>query len=462
MRHQAAIALFAAAFWTGQGVVATAQPPRLAGPVVVSTADEELPPISPKTSPGPMSLDKCIELGFQHQPAIAASQASLNAAHTGQRSINRALLARLKPDFRFRREQSSYGVEIAGAAVTQSELETRYAITRNFFSVQYIRAQQIVIGEVLGNLERGYDRAKAIFDAGELDAKITQIDLDIIKVQIGLVSEKKAQADNGYLKALAAVREAMGLGYNDPLEIAAVDLPQAVYEVKHEKLVDKKVKGKTEKVKEFTYTYPALYKFDKKELIASALANRPELVQANSANQVAQLEICAQSALRGLQTDTFARFSDIHVAQIPPSLNNGEYRPGGFAPEYPTAFGGRKADRVQRARDLRDRMTAVLDKAHNLVSLDVEVQYLKWQEAVEDIHHLRKIYDLAQSLPGKVEKIAGKDLTGPAIIQANVMAVMVRTSLNEAMHNHALALAGLERATAGSFRVYPVPAPPQK
>ena len=43
---------------------------------------EELPPISPKTSPGPMSLDACIELGFQHQPALDAARASLGAAQT--------------------------------------------------------------------------------------------------------------------------------------------------------------------------------------------------------------------------------------------------------------------------------------------------------------------------------------------------------------------------------------------
>ena len=56
--------------------------------------------------------------------------------------------------------------------------------------------------------------------------------------------------------------------------------------------------------------------------------------------------------------------------------------------------------------------------------------------------------------------VQGKDLTSTQIIQANMTAIMVRTSLNEEMHTHALALAGLERATAGAFRVYPIPAAP--
>jgi hypothetical protein len=54
------------------------------------------------------------------------------------------------------------------------------------------------------------------------------------------------------------------------------------------------------------------------------------------------------------------------------------------------------------------------------------------------------------------------DFTANAVISANITAVMVQSQLNEAKHMHALALAGLERATAGAFRVYPVPAAPAK
>src|SRR6478736_4921748 len=41
---------------------------------------EEAIPVSPAKSPGPMTLDQCLELGFQHQPALDAARASLNAA----------------------------------------------------------------------------------------------------------------------------------------------------------------------------------------------------------------------------------------------------------------------------------------------------------------------------------------------------------------------------------------------
>src|SRR5262249_49543743 len=100
---------------------------------------EEAIPVSPAKSPGPLTLDQCLDLGFQHQPALDAARASLHAANVGARSVDRLILPRLfMRDFKIRREQSHLGVTIAGAGVAQAEQETRYAITRNFFTMQFI------------------------------------------------------------------------------------------------------------------------------------------------------------------------------------------------------------------------------------------------------------------------------------------------------------------------------------
>jgi predicted transcriptional regulator len=466
MRHRLSIALLLFALWGSQALVASAQgrfaklSPASSPHVLVSDTVEEAAPPSPSKSSGPMSLDACIDLGYQHQPALAAARASLSAAQSGQRGLDRLIIPRLiQKDLPIRQQQACQGVTIAGAALTQAEAEMRYAVTRNFFTVQYIRSQQQVVADVLRSLENGHARATKIFEAAELNTKITQIDLDSIKLQIGLVEQKKSQADNGMLKALAALREAMGLGYDYPLEIAVVDLPQAVYETKTTVEKDgKDDKGKVTKVKVVEITYHPTYSFNKAELINAAIANRPEMSQANAASVVFELEVQAQSMNRGYRQPTFAQGGDPHVQPIPQGRANGEYSPGAFGLEAPSMLAGRKADRVQRARDLLDRARAVVDKANNLVSLDVEVQYLKWQEAVDDIQSLKRIYKTAQVMPDRVMKfMQGKELTGAAIIQANTVAIHVRTSLNEEMHVHALALAGLERATAGAFRIYPVP-----
>ncbi|MSQ94543.1 MAG: TolC family protein [Gemmataceae bacterium] len=429
--------------------------------VVNKDLADEVAPISPTKSPGPMSLEACLELGFEHQPALHAAQASLDAANSGQNGLHGLpRFARFKaPDLPIRKQQSALGVTIADATLIQARHDTRYSITRNFFTVQYIRAQQKVVGDVLKSLEDGYKKAKTIVDKGDPETKLTTLDLKGIKVQVGIVKAKKAQADAGMLTALAALREAMGLRHDWPLEIAVADLPPAVYEVKSV------VKGKDAKGKPtetLVTEFRPLYKFNRDELIAAAVANRGEMTQASAATQVAELEIAAQGKIRSFQGRTFSSGADIHVQPIPQGVFNNVYRPGAIGLEMPGQLAGRKGDRQARASDLSRRADAVLDKTTNLVSLDVEAQYLKWQEAVDQIQSLKDVYDIAQGLPAEVYKIVqGKDLTGGAIIQANLTAVLVRTQLNEELHIHALALAGLERATAGAFKVYPVPAAPK-
>ncbi len=474
MKYHRIFAILMVGVWGSQAMPAFAQgpivinetPPSSAHVKVDVPALELPPPISPKTSPGPMSLEACIDLGFQHQPALAAARASLRATESGKHAVDRLILPRfIKKELSVRREQACHGVTIANAGLTQAEAETRYAVTRNFFTVQYIRSQAVVIDEVLVDLDQAKKRAKKLFDSGDVNVRITSADLDALDVQIVLVKAKKGQIDNGMLKALAALREAMGLGYDYPLKIAAVELPTAVYAVKTfdlEKILDEKGKdtGKAKQVPKVEYHRLYQLKDRKAELITAAIANRGEMIQANAASRVTELEIQAQMKIFGWTGDTFARSADIHVQPIPQGTFNGEYKPGAFALEYGTQLAGRKKDRVDRAGHLHDRALAVVDKATNLVSLDVEAQFLKWQEAVTDVENLRGIEALARTLPKKARDADPKNFTSQAVIQANIMAIMVRTQLNDEMHMHALALAGLERATAGAFRIFPVPAAP--
>jgi hypothetical protein len=397
---------------------------------------------------------------MQHQPSLDAARASLSAAQTGSRAVNKLIIPRLLvPDLAIRREQACLGVTIASANLSQAEVETRYAIARNFYTVQYVHAQQMVIADVIRDLEKAQKKAKTIFDDGGAKSKITKNDLDFLKINMALVKNKKSQADSGLLKAVAALKEAMGLAHDYPLEIAAVGLPNEVYKV----VTSPEEKDKNGKVtKEEVASYHRLYKLDKKTLIEQGLANRGEIVQASTASQVVNLEIEAQNRIRGWKGGTFAQGADLHVAPVPLMIANGDYRPGAFAPEMPTMLAGRKADRVARASDFAARAAAVVDKTTSLVALDVEAQYLKWLEAAEDIEDLSAVVKLSKDLPGKVQELDPTDFTATAVIQANVQAVTVRSQLNEARFNHVLALVGLERATAGAFHAFPVPAPPKK
>lgn len=481
MRFRAAFPLIITVCWGGFAAFGCAQPfayqsrssphvavqtqPHLAAPTSVPvSSDEDLPPISPKTSPGKMTLDACLKLGFQHQPALDAARASLSAAHSGKRALDRLIIPRLfVRDLPVRRQQACVGITIAEAGLTQAEWETRYSITRNFFTVQYIEMQRKVIDEVLNNLITSRNKAEDLFQKGDPNLKISKLDLKTLDIAIAEVRAKEAAVRNGRDKALAALREAIGLAYDYPLELAPTALPQAVYPVKG--FVDARVyddkgnfTGKTKK--EPATEYRRLYQIDKKQMIEAAIANRGEMIQAESAKRVTDLEIQAQSRIRGWKGATFAMGSDVHAKQVPQGIFNNDYRPGAFALEMPPLLAGRKADREARAADFAQRAAAVVDKAYNLVSLDVEAQYLKWQEAVEDIELHQAIVKMASDLPAEVQKLQPKDFTSQAVIQANITAIRIRTQLNEELHTHALALAGLERATAGAFRIYPIPAVP--
>ena len=219
------ILLIAASLLASQGLKVSAQQITL----VRSTALEAPPMSKGAQPPGPLSLDACLDLGQQHQPALDAARASLAATEAGKRGIDRLLIPRLfKPELSVRRQQACQGLSIAVARpCRRRKRKPATPSARNFFTVQYIRSQCLVVDDVLRNLDTGYKRAEKLFKSGDPDVKITQIDLDAIKVQIGLVKSKKSQVENGMLKALAALREAIGLKYDYPLDIAAVPLPGA-------------------------------------------------------------------------------------------------------------------------------------------------------------------------------------------------------------------------------------------
>ncbi|MCI0379882.1 MAG: TolC family protein [Gemmataceae bacterium] len=380
-----------------------------------------------KSAPAKLTLPELINLGLEKQPALAAARASLAGAHSGQAGVsNMPLFARLfAPDLPVRRQQAHLGVTIAAAALEQAEWETRYAVVRNYYSILYAREQLKVIKSALGKLERAKADAQRLLDKGVPDFKITKIDVQMMAAAIELVKAKEAEARTGILKATAALREALGVGLDYPLDVVEASLPEPI-------------KGP-----------------NKEDLIGQALANRGEMTQVSTAQQVTQLEIAAQSRmLFSPQGRTFAAASDIHVQPIPQGVANGEYRPGAIGLEMPANLVGRRSYRVQRASHYNERALAVVDKAHNLITLEVEANYLKWLEADEKVRNLKKVLPMTIQIAEDVTKrFDTGHVTGEELLRARTLEDQVRATYNEALYQHALALAALERVTAGGFRI---------
>jgi outer membrane protein TolC len=376
--------------------------------------------------PAKLHLAACIQLGLEHQPALAAARASLAAAYSGQQAVNNLRFARLvSRELGIRRQQACLGVTIASAGLQHAEWETRYAVVRTYYSVQYARLQKTVIDNALAKINDAHAQAQKLVAAGQPEFKVTKIDIKIIEINRELLKTRQAEADVGIQKALAGLREAIGVDLDFPLDIIVEPLPALVTD------------------------------FNKEELIAQARANRSELTQATSVNRVTELEVAAQQRLLFRpQAKTFASASDIHAKPIPQGVNNGEYRPGAIGPEMPAYLVGRRSDRVQRASDLNERSVAVVDKTENLIALEVEATYLKWVEAARSVQGLAKTPAMARDVADDVRKRFNDGaVSGEEYLRARTYEEQVQAAYNVALFQHALALAALERVTAGGYRI---------
>lgn len=386
-------------------------------------------------APAPkLTLDACIQLAFENQPALAAARASLAAAQSGQRGINSLRFAAIiSHDIPIRREQACIGVQIAQAALFQAEWETRYAVTRNYYSVVYARRQTELVRGLVDKLDRAGDRAKLLLKAGDPNLKVTQIDVDSIVINRDFYKARTYEASVGIDRAFAALREAIGVKPEYPLDIIDDELPAIVENL------------------------------NKNELIAVALTLRGEMAQVTGANRVTDLEITAQSRVRRPSVPTFAMGSDIHAKPIPQGVANGEYRPGAIGLEMPPSLVGKKRERMDRAADLNSRAVAVVVKTEGLIALEVEATYFKWREAVSRLEALQTTPDLAKKIATNVQgRFDNGNASGEELIRARTLEDQARANYTEALYNHALALAALERVTAGGFRMpHPAAAEPK-
>ncbi|HMC66649.1 MAG TPA: TolC family protein, partial [Gemmataceae bacterium] len=149
----------------------------------------------------------------------------------------------------------------------------------------------------------------------------------------------------------------------------------------------------------------------------------------------------------------YAAVADVHATLIPAGTSDGEYRPGALPPEMPTTLVGRRGDRMERARDFSDRAAAVVDKTRNLITLEATDAYLRWKETSDKVARTRDAATAGSRLATNTrddfrseQKVKIED-----VLTNEVLAGQARSSANEALYQNVLALAALERVTAGGF-----------
>jgi outer membrane protein TolC len=404
-------------------------------PILAQSEPVAPAPAQTPASAQPLTLTDCLSIALERQPALAGHRSSVAAAEAQKRGLDELHFAALvSREIPIRRRQACLGVTVAAAGLEQAQHETVYAVTRTYLSVLYAQAQEAVALEVITRLKDSRQNAERLSKAGNPDFVVTKSDVDKLTVYIALAEVRHIEASQGTQRALAALREAMGVPPDHPLTIAPGKIPFARRDLNRE------------------------------ELIALSLARRGELVQATTVAEVTDLEVEAQATSFHLTMRTFAAVVDIHARQIPQGVSNGEYRPGALGLEMPTVLAGKRDARLERARDLRDRATAVIDKTRGLIALEAEDAYLKWQESARKVATLEKTPALAVKLADNLQERFREKGNVPAqdAVQAYVVASQAQAQFNEAVYQHALALAALERITAGGIAagfVSSLPAP---
>lgn len=369
-----------------------------------------------------LDLAAALDLGDQHHPRIAAQRASLSAAEDGLRALEKlhppALLA---PELPTRRRQAELGVTAAATGLDQARRETAYGVTRTYFTVLYARDQVEVARGVVDRLTSLRDAAKKALDAGARDA--TAVDVQRSTVYLRLAQARRAQAAQGEKRALAALREAIGLGPGCTVAVRDGGLPR----------VDVR---------------PCL-----DEVVAGALSRRAELVRVTVFAEVVGLEVDAQATSHQRRMETFAAGSDIHAVSVPQKEQNGTYRPGAVPPEMPTLLAGTRSERMARARSFHARALAVVDATRNLIALEAEDAFLRWEEAALQAREAGDAASTAESMARDLntDYTTLRKVKVEEVINAWVLASQARAQYNEALYRQILALADLERVTGGAF-----------
>ena len=95
----------------------------------------------------------------------------------------------------------------------------------------------------------------------------------------------------------------------------------------------------------------------------------------------------------------------------------------------------------------------MVDKTRNLITLEVEDAFLKWQEASDKLELLAKSPQLAETIANNLQSRFAEMGQVPAedVVRGYLVASQAKATYNEALYLHALGLAALERVTAGGF-----------
>lgn len=386
-----------------------------------------VPPAQSTTTAGTpprLTLADCLSIGRVHQPSLHAASASLGSAQAAQRGLNSIRFgSRLSRELPIRKQQSAHGIAAAAANLEQVRHDVDASIARLYFSVIYAREQLKVAEEISDRLGATVAVGETLLGQRGAPPDLNSLSIERAKLFRSLAQSRVEEARRGLGRAKAALREAMGVGPDFEFDIPQEPLPELLTGV------------------------------EKDELIRLAQCHRGEVSMAQHGMAISQLEIQAQAAMRRVKRPTAAAAGDVHARPVPTGSFGDDYKPGAIGLDFPTLFVGPREVRVQRAAEVTARSAAAAEKARNLVTLEAEDTYYRWEETVQKIAKFTQAAKDAEELAKRASSAldSGVIQSYRDVLEILVLGAQIRANLNEARYNHAVALTEIERVTGGAF-----------
>lgn len=388
---------------------------------------------TPTTASVPvLTLSECLQLGRMHQPSLQAAQASLASAQSARRGLEEIRFgSRLSKELPIRKQQSAHGIGAASANLSQVRRDVDASIARMYYSVIYAREQLKVAQQISDRLRATVAVGTTLLGQEGAPTDLNTLSIERAKLFASLAESRVDEARRGLSRAGAALREAMGLCPEFEFVVAEDKLPEPLPGV------------------------------DKSHIVQLAVSLRGEVGMANAGVCITRLEIQAQAAARRTKRPTAASAGDVHARPIPTGSFGDDYKPGAIGLDFPSLFVGPKEIRVQRATDVSSRADAAADKARNLVALEAEDTFFRWEEAMAKIAKFTKAGKDAEALSQRAISAldSGVIQSYRDVLEILVLGAQIQANLNEAMYSHAVALTEFERVTAGGFPTLTVNVP---
>lgn len=378
-----------------------------------------------------LSLGDCIGIALERQPSLKAVKHSAEATERGYKALTNFGTAStiFAPDLEIRKQQAKRGLMATSAEYQKLHNEVVQDVTRLYYTAVYAKQQQDLAEGVVLRLDQLVKLGEQFLKTEKDPAKLEGFNfLKLRMMENGLLEAKKlyAMASSGRQKALAGLREVMSVDARTfPFQIKDTELPV--------------MKQNLPLVKD--------------RVVELALERRPELVLASAGVDAFRLEVYAQGRIPFKRAvPTLASGADIHAKEIPVPNRGADYRPGAIIPEMPTQLVGSKYDRVCRAMAFAQRAEAVYEKARNLIVAEAEGTFLDFQLASEKLTLSKQQFELSKDIQKRASDAEPTTKQKDQLLQAEVIAAKAQSDYLQAVHEYLLALAALERVTAGGIR----------